>query len=141
MKGYILKEDGEKKLIKNLASKKADLKKFIDDQEKFDLRQFHKNIWGDKKYPSVENIKTLYYRLGIDNIFNNINSKGHKSYQLLLKSFTDKREAIAHQGAISLTYNDAVEQIKSIQEFVRMLDKELCSLCCRLAGSNFWPSV
>lgn len=92
-----------------------------------------------QKYPSIKNIMTLYNRIGIPNIFSVLSALKHRDYKNPLNSFLSVREAIAHQGAGAVTFNDVKNHIEFINELIYMFDKELYKNCCRVAGASFWP--
>lgn len=140
VKEYLFKKTNERTSIDNFNRNKDDMFLFLNDVGLFNLSRLHSTVWGDKKYPSQDNIKTLYNRIGIPNIFDRINSKAHKDYKPGLKSFTDIRESIAHTGIGSFTYEDVKNQKSFICEFIYMLDKELYCHCCTVSGSQYWPS-
>lgn len=139
VKEYLFKKASEKNSIENFVSNKSMLTKLLNDSEVFDIENLHKKVWGDKKYPSQENIKILYNRIGIPDIFERIHIKKHKNYKPLLKSFNDIRTSIAHTGSGSVTYTDVKNQKNFICEFIYILDKELYCHCCNISGSQYWP--
>lgn len=139
VKDYLYKRASEKNSIENFITNKSMLTKLLDDSEVFDIESLHEKVWGDKKYPSQDNIKILYNRIGIPDIFKRINVKTHKNYKPLLKSFNDIRSSIAHTGSVSITYDDIKNQKDFICEFIYILDKELYCHCCATSGSQYWP--
>jgi hypothetical protein len=50
-----------------------------------------KQIHTDKKYPSPDNIKRLFNRLGIDKVFDKLNAKAKADVKANLQSFNDIR--------------------------------------------------
>lgn len=139
VKEYLFKKTNERASIENFNKGRTTMSKYLNDTEVFDMSYLHSTVCGDKKYPSQENIKTLYNRIGIPNIFERINAKAHKDYKPSLKSFTDIRESIAHTGSGAVTYEDVRNQKNFICEFIYMLDKELYCQCCAISGSQYWP--
>lgn len=95
-------------------------------------------IVNDRKYPSIKNIKSLYNRIGIANIFSRANSIGRKDYELLLKSFLDIRETIAHQESQNLTFDDIKRNFKNISDLIDKLDRISYKEVCKMSGSKFW---
>lgn len=140
-KSFLFDKDNEKETIKKLIKYKNVLKKYVDDSELFDIAWLAKNVWGDKKYPSVKNITILYHRLGITDVFEVLSRLKHKDYKTPLTSFMSIRESIAHVGAGAVTYTDIINHILLVNELIYLLDKELFKLCCRVAGSEFWPNT
>lgn len=140
VKEYLYKKASEKNSIENFITNKSMLTKLLDDSEVFDIEYLHAKVWCDKKYPSQDNIKILYNRIGIPDIFERIHAKTHKNYKPLLKSFNDIRSSIAHTGSGSITYEDIKTQKNFICELIYILDKELYCHCCSISGSQYWPS-
>ena len=138
-KNYLFDRKNEKSTISSIANSKEMIRKLATDGDCFDMSWLHKEIWGDKKYPSIKNLPILYNRLGIANIFANLNSKGHKDYKTKLESLTNIRESAAHSSGVAVTYNDVKENCEFVQNFIYMLDKELYSHFSQLAGSAVWP--
>lgn len=139
-RGFLYDRENEKETIEKLVKVKRSLKKYVDDTEQFDINWLAKNVWGNKKYPSIKNIVTLYNRLGIPNIFQVLAVRKHKDYKTLLDSFMSVRESIAHQGAGDVTFVDVQKHIKLINELIYLFDKELYKNCCRVAGAAYWPT-
>ena len=138
-RSFLYDRDNEKETIDKLVKVKHTLKKYVDDTEPFDINWLAKNVWGNKKYPSVKNIITLYNRLGIPNIFQVLSVLKHKDYKTPLDSFLSVRESIAHQGAGAVTFVDVKKHIKLVNELIYLFDKELYKNCCRVAGAAYWP--
>jgi len=95
-------------------------------------------IFNDKKYPSPKNLKILYNRLGIKNIFKETDRIGHKNYELLLRSFLDIRETIAHQESTDLTFEDVKRNFTQISDLLDKLDRISYSYVCKVSGQKFW---
>jgi hypothetical protein len=136
-RSYINNKD-EKRLLTNLISKKENCLF----QDNHTIKKIIKPsiILGNKKYPSVKNIKRLFTRLGIGNIFPKIDKKTKRQYEPLVKSFQDIRQAIAHQNPPDLTYNDIKNHINNIQGFVSALDRVLFSHIVSYHGMKCWRS-
>ncbi len=121
---------------------KLDIKNFcfsvINDHETFVNQIDAKKIVFDRKYPSVKNIKILYNRLGIKNIFSVINNKGGKDFGFILTSFLDIREMIAHQESTDLTFTDVKRNFIYINEFINQLDRVAFGMVCSTSGNSFW---
>ena len=113
----------------------------INDNETFINQVDSKKIVFDKKYPSVKNIKILYNRLGIKNVFGIINPKGGKDYAFILTSFLDIRETIAHQESTDLTFNDVKRNFFYIGELINQLDRVSYSMVCSTSGKKFWTDA
>jgi hypothetical protein len=90
------------------------------------------------KNPSPKNLKILFNRLGLKNIFNVINKLGKKDYELVLRSFLDIRETIAHQQSISLTIEDTKRNFSNIKDLIDKIDRASFSHVCKESGINYW---
>lgn len=97
-----------------------------------------RSITNDKKYPSPKNLKMLFNRLGIKNIFSVIDSAGGKQYELLLRSFLDVRETIAHQEFTDLTFTDVKRHYDNVNEIINRIDRALYKHICTESGSHYW---
>jgi hypothetical protein len=97
-----------------------------------------RNILASNKYPSVKNLKILYHRIGIDDIFIEISKRGKKDYKSYLESFLSVREAIAHQVAPTLTNQDVERHISNLSEIIKFIDRTVYSHISKISGSNYW---
>lgn len=95
---------------------------------------------SNRKYPKPENLLILFFRLGIDNIFTELNSRGSKDYRLTLRSFLDVREALAHQIPPALTLMDMRRHVTNIEDLINTIDRVFYSHVCKISGAIFWPS-
>lgn len=142
MEGYkaFLFNNGEKRAIKSMSASNRNLYAVLDDNEQCINHIYAKEILKGKKYPTPDNLIVLYNRLGVANIINEINIKGHRNYKILIESFLSIRSTIAHASSISLTIIDIKRWIADIQDVVNKLDRVLYSHCCKNSGVAFWPS-
>ncbi len=132
---YIYNSD-EKKLIDNLKSKQQNLL-FDKTQSLADIIN-PLAVVSDRKYPSVRNIKRLFNRIGIPNVFHQVNRRSHRPFETILQSFLDIREAIAHQHPPNLTYDDVRDHTRSIQSFVSVMDRILHSHVISFHDGRCW---
>lgn len=95
-------------------------------------------IISSNKYPSVKNIKILYFRIGITNIFFNIDRRGRKDFKSLLESFLSIREAIAHQQTPVLTNQDVERHISNLINMVNNIDRVVYSHITKVSGEKYW---
>lgn len=138
-KNFLYNRENEKDIIDKLTGSKDILKKYVDDNELFDITWLPNCVWGNKKYPSVKNMAVLYNRLGIPNIFDALSMSRHKDYKGNLDSFLSVRESIAHTGAGTVTYDDVKRHICYVDDLIHSLDRVLHRHCCQLSGSVNWP--
>lgn len=97
-------------------------------------------IIGGKKYPSVENIKALFLRVGIPDILDIISRKANRDFKNQLESFLNVREAIAHQIAPNLTFNDVGRHFDNIYMFVNLIDRQLFRHIIACSNPKYWPT-
>ncbi|MBS3915235.1 MAG: hypothetical protein KG003_12115 [Bacteroidetes bacterium] len=128
----------ETKVLEKLKISNASLYAVIDDDEIFANHVDAKSIVNDKKYPSPKNIKILYNRIGIKNLFSETNRLGRKDYELILRSFLDVRETIAHQESTDLTFADVKRNFENIKDFLDKLDRTTYKHICNVSGQRFW---
>lgn len=93
-----------------------------------------------KKYPSVENVKSLFLRIGIPNILDIISKKANRDFKSQLESFLNVREAIAHQIPPNLTFNDVERHFDNIYMLINMIDRQLFSHIVKCSNTKFWPN-
>lgn len=96
------------------------------------------NILATNKYPSVKNLKILFFRLGINDIFNEVASKGQKDYKSQLESFLSVREAIAHQVPPTLTYQDVERHLENLTDLINKIDRVVYSHIVKTSGEAYW---
>ena len=95
-------------------------------------------VIATNKYPSVKNLKILYFRIGISDIFNGIANRGKKDFKSLLESFLSIREAIAHQQAPVLTNQDVERHINNLVELINNIDRVVYSHIRKISGEQYW---
>lgn len=98
-------------------------------------------IYG-KKYPSVNNVSSLFARFGILNIFERVGKSGKKDYKKLLQSFGDIRTEIAHQyPARDLTEADLKNQLDFLKGFVKDIDRVVYREVVQISGRLCWRTT
>lgn len=93
-----------------------------------------------KKYPSIQNWEILFLRLGITNIFAQVNIRLRRDSKFLLESFNDVRTALAHGEPPNLTYQDIQRHLDNMKSFIKGVDRVLCSHLCYCSGKEIWPT-
>lgn len=79
----------------------------------------------DKAYPSVKNVKRMFRRLGIDDVFSRLNRRMKCNAEGELTSFNNIRGALAHTGISgSYSYGDIKVQVARVRRLVGALDNE-----------------
>jgi len=128
----------EEKFIKNYLSL-SHLNKYFDQSTKISDINIHKSCITEKKYPSAENLNTIFKRFGINNFFDQVNGSGSKNFKLILSSFSDIRTAISHEFPVpDYTYKDIYKSLNDIINFVCHIDRVLYKHVCRVSGVRHW---
>ncbi len=132
---------GEKPALDELNNSSRFIYSILNDDEVFNNHIHSQSIHSKRKYPNPNNIKILYNRLGISNIFSRINSRGRKDYELIVSAFLDVRSSIAHQAIINLTIEDIERHFVNVIDVINQLDRIAHSHCCKVSNSKYWPSA
>lgn len=135
-KNFINNSD-ERKLLENINHKNPYYKMLNDDEKICDLINAG-TILATNKYPSLKNMKILYFRIGIQDIIKEIQIKGKKNYKDQLESFLSVREAIAHQEAPALTFQDIERHLNNLLEIINNLDRVVYSHITKVSGEKYW---
>ena len=98
-----------------------------------------KDIYGTLKYPSEDNIKKLFFRLGIDNIFDELGRILKQDAAALLESLGSLRTQLAHTGVLpGISARDIRKKISDTKRFAGALDRTLYSFLCRSYSQQYW---
>lgn len=116
----------ERLLVEAVTSlRQRDVHKLTNDQEKFPPIP-GSSIYGRKKYPSPDNLETVYGRLGIEGVFSKTSARMRRNSRALIESFNSKRTALAHSGTLpGVSHTDVIREIGEIRDFVFSLDQEV----------------
>lgn len=127
----------EKKLLESISYKNSYYKMLDDNHVACDF--IHASpILATNKYPSIKNMKILYFRIGIKDIIKSIQFKGKKDYKDQLESFLSVREAIAHQEGPPLTFVDIERHLNNLLEIINNVDRVVYSHITKISGEKFW---
>jgi hypothetical protein len=100
---------------------------------------YPKRLIEDKKYPSPKNVHRLFYRVGFESIFNELNRSAKADMKLILQSFNDIRTAVAHEGVPpGASYKDIIRHLRDVQRFVYHLDRVMYKHVSVHSGSATW---
>lgn len=127
----------ERKLLKQIGCSK-EYYHVLGSTNPFSNRINTNTVIATNKYPSVKNLKILYFRIGISDIFAGIARKGRKDFKIPLESFLSIREAIAHQAAPELTYLDIERHINNLDEIINYIDRVVYSHITKVSGEQYW---
>jgi hypothetical protein len=98
-------------------------------------------IYAGSKYPSPRNLVRLFRRLGIRNIFHEINRLSGTDLKIKLTSFNDIRVEIAHVGAlVGKNDEDVKNLLNDLRQIVRYIDRRFRTHACKIASSLCWPT-
>jgi hypothetical protein len=95
-------------------------------------------VYSERKYPSGKNIKVLFSRIGVDNIFDLLSRHVAADAEFQLKSFNDIRTALAHSNPPQLTLLDVERNLQTITKLVNAMDKVVHQTLSRHLGSAIW---
>lgn len=98
-------------------------------------------IYEGKTFPTADNLKVLFKRIGVQKIFSELKSDSRSNLDLHLKSFNNIRNEIAHTGIPpGINDSDIRRHIREMQRFVYFADKIMYKHVCKYTGSATWPS-
>lgn len=137
-KNYVFNGDEPKSL--KAINKAWNNYEIIHDDKEISFHITARDIIGTKKYPSVKNLKILYNRFGIKDIFSLLHKKAQKDFKPPLESFLSIREAISHQAAPTVTYDDVKRHFENINDFINYLDRIKYSHLCEVSDQKYWPN-
>jgi hypothetical protein len=118
--------NGDDNKLFNKLNIKSDIYNVIHDHLPTNINQ--SNILMANKYPSVKNIKTVFLRVGIKDIFGEIRRKRKRDVELDLRSFLDIRENIAHSSPDTITIQTLKTNYCNILGFINAVDRVLFTI-------------
>ncbi len=129
---YIIHKD-EKRIYSALNLNRWEFE-ILEDQKNIASEINKHNILYTDRYPSVRNLKRIFLRLGMSNIFDEMGKIGKNNYKNVIISFMDIRENIAHSVPDDLTFLVVKDNHHKIKDFIRIIDR----VFYRLFGRNAW---
>lgn len=100
-----------------------------------------KKIYQNRKYPSPQNLKALFKRIGINNVFDSLNRSAKTNTENLLQSFNDFRTTIAHSGIPpGINDRDVIKKLVEIRNLIYHIDKVLYWHIYHHTTKNTWMS-
>jgi hypothetical protein len=104
------------------------------------LPVFHaKVLYADRKYPSPKNLRRLFDRLGIENIFIELNKLAKRDAEGMLTSFNDLRTELAHVGMpVGVPATDIKNRIRDTAAMVGYIDRVFFRSVRASVGSDCW---
>lgn len=84
------------------------------------------DVLVEQKYPSKDNLKVLFNRIGISNIFDELGSILKEDCGMLLDSIGGLRTQLAHNASLpGIGYKDVKDVIKKAERFIGGLDRAI----------------
>lgn len=100
-----------------------------------------KDIFTTHKYPSVDNIKKIFHRIGEPKIFTKLDILLKGSSQSLLESLGSLRTQLAHTGQIpGVSPSDVIKRIEDVELFVSAVDRVMYKLLIAFTDQKTWKS-
>lgn len=99
------------------------------------------DIYTQYKYPSEDNIKKLFYRVGISNAFDRLSALLKQDSKALLESLGSLRTQLAHTGTLpGVSCRDVRERIQDSERFAGAIDRLMYTTMSSNFGSGVWVS-
>lgn len=100
-----------------------------------------KDIFTTYKYPSVDNIKKIFHRVGEPKIFTKLDILLKGSSQGLLESLGSLRNQLAHTGQIpGVSPSDVIKRIEDVELFISAVDRVMYKILITFADQKTWKS-
>jgi len=100
-----------------------------------------KDIFTNHKYPSADNIKKIFHRIGEPRIFQKLDIVLKSSSQSLLESLGSLRTQLAHTGQIpGVSPSDVIKRIEDVELFISAIDRVMYKLITSFSGQQTWKS-
>jgi len=99
------------------------------------------DIFSKQKYPSKDNLKKLFFRIGIDNVFDKLSAYLKQDSIALLESLSSLRTQLAHTGTLpGISSEDVKNRIVETERFVGAMDRLIYSAVSTNFGYVTWRS-
>jgi len=136
--GSLIVQKNEKKVLE-LFQKNKILMNTMEGKKSTKDILFPNEIIKDKKFPSTKNIKALFNRFGIEEIFKQIERRFLRNLELPVNSFLEIRNNIAHSyPSQDLTKVDVIRHVDTINNFVNCVDRIVFSHICKYTKQDCW---
>lgn len=97
------------------------------------------DIYTSLKYPSADNLRRLFFRVGVDDIFTALNAQLKEDSAALLGSLGSLRTQLAHTGTLpGISCGDVRERLGAIERFVGALDRQMFKVTSSAFGTAVW---
>ncbi|SAL14163.1 hypothetical protein AWB70_00507 [Caballeronia cordobensis] len=137
--GNYLAASSEKDLLKNFTTAMQGSAGDIMTDQKVVTHITGKDIYGSLKYPSEDNLKKLFFRLGINDLFQQLSAHLKQDAVALLKSLGSLRTQLAHTGTLpGISCKDVREKLDDAERFVSALDRLMYRITIENLGAAIW---
>lgn len=137
--GKFLSDRSEKKLIKNFGVALSGHAGAIVNDNALVPKFTGQDIYSNHKYPSKDNLLKLFYRIGVDNLFHELNSHLRQDSESLLDSLSSLRTQLAHTAALpGISTKDIADRIKDAARFVGAIDRVMYKNLSSHFSSSLW---
>ena len=99
------------------------------------------DIFTHYKYPSVDNIKKIFSRLGEPRIFQRLDILLKADSKSFLESLGSLRTQLAHTGQLpGISASDVVKRIADIELFISAIDRVMYRIMVSISGQHTWKT-
>lgn len=96
-------------------------------------------IYAKLKYPSEDNLKKLFHRLGVENVFARLSAQLKQDAIALLQSLGSLRTQLAHTGTVpGVSCKDVRDRLLDAERFVGAIDRLMFKITASNAGLPIW---
>lgn len=135
----LIVENNESSFIDQITAQLTNYHFYLTDNTKVVPLLDSKKLYQNKKYPSPENVKALFKRIGVNNAFNELNKSAKADLENVLQSFNDLRTSIAHSGVpVGINDKDVIEKLRAIKTLIFHVDKTLFKHINKHTSINTW---
>lgn len=119
-------------------SRQAHVFALFDENSRVPAIDFPNKIVKDKKFPSANNVDSMFKRLGCPNMIDMISGRIRSDFGLNLRSFMDVRNALAHESPPSITDLDVERYFNQIDSWISAIDREFYAHVAKCSGVLYW---
>jgi hypothetical protein len=97
------------------------------------------SVIENRRYPSPKNIRRVFRRIGIPNVFAQLNAAGRTDIEALIRSYNDVRNDFAHDGVIvGVNAADVRKKLRDLGRIVNAVDRVMHRFVYQTCGAAFW---
>jgi hypothetical protein len=98
-----------------------------------------KDIYLSNKYPSKDNLRKLFFRIGVSDIFMELNRILRRDSITLLESLGSLRTSLAHNGSLpGISAKDARDRMADATKFINSIDRVIYREACAHFSAGAW---